>query len=172
MTTEPTPQRPARAPRRWLYVVGGVAIALVAALVIVLVTDDSSDSTPAAEDTTTTATPASTTAPAATTTGAPVTPTTAPLPPLENDPQRYATYLFAAWQNGDQTAAAKVASPDAVQQLFAEPYQAGWTFGTCNPATGSVYCTWSMGGTRLTMTVRNLTGGLPIQVLEVERAAG
>ena len=54
MTTEPTPQRPARAPRRWLYVVGGVAIALVAALVIVLVTDDSSDSTPAAEDTTTT----------------------------------------------------------------------------------------------------------------------
>ena len=165
MTTEPTPQRPARAPRRWLYVVGGVAIALVAALVIVLVTDDSSNSTPAAEDTTTTA-------PAATTTGAPVTPTTAPLPPLENDPQRYATYLFAAWQNGDQTAAAKVASPDAVQQLFVEPYQAGWTFGTCDPATGSVYCTWSMGGTRLTMTVRNLTGGLPIQVLEVERAAG
>ena len=39
----------------------------------------------------------------------------------------------------------------------------------CDPAAGSLYCTWSgQGASKLTMTVRTLTGGLPIQVVNVQ----
>jgi hypothetical protein len=73
------------------------------------------------------------------------------------------------WQNNNQTEAAQVASQEAVSQIFARPYSPGWTFNMCDPAAGSLYCTWNgQGGTTLTMTVRTLTGGLPIQVVNVQ----
>jgi hypothetical protein len=166
-------------PRRWLYVLGGLIGVLAIVLAVVLLTrDDDSDSasstTTTTSSTTTTTTAATTTSAAPTTTVAPTTvppTTTLPLPPVTDDPQSYAEFLFVAWQNGDRTAAAQVASTDAVNQIFAQAFspQSQWTFADCDPAAGSLYCTWNgANGTKLVMTVRTLTGGLPIQVLQVQ----
>jgi hypothetical protein len=158
--------------RRWIYALGGLVGVLAIALVVVLVTRD--DSTNDASDTTTTtsAAPITTTATTAAPTTAPPA-TTVSLPPLGNDTQSYAKYLFAAWQQNNQQAAGQAASADAVQQMFSQAYspQSPYTFGSCDPAAGSVYCTWTAGsGAKITMTVRNLTGGLPIQVVAVSRS--
>ena len=121
-------------------------------------------STTAAPTTTsTTATTASTTAP-------PPPSTTVALPVITDDPQTYAEYLFAAWQNNNRTDAANVASADAVTQMFSQAYPAKgpYTFSNCDPAAGSLYCTWNgQNGATIQMTVRTLTGGLPIQVQSV-----
>jgi hypothetical protein len=171
-------------------VLGGLVVVLVVVLVIVLLTRDDDDShtatttTAPASTTTTSARPTTTTA-APTTTAPPTTappttapPTTAPpptttlpYPPITDDPQTYAEFLFVAWQNNSQTQAAQVASQEAVGQIFAQAYNPAtqWTFGMCDPAAGSLYCTWNgQGGAKLTMTVRTLTGGLPIQVVNVQ----
>jgi hypothetical protein len=149
----------------WLWALGGLVAALAIGLVVVLVTrdDDSATTSP-------------TTAPTgASTTGAPTTirppSTTVALPVITDDPSTYAAYLFAAWQNGDRNAAANVASADAVNQMFAQPYPAAgpYTFANCGPAAGSLYCTWNgQHGASIQMTVRTLTGGLPVQVEVVQ----
>jgi hypothetical protein len=152
----------------WLWVLGAVIAALVIALVVVLVTRDDDDDTPPA---TTTTRATTTTAPSTTTTTAPATTsTTAVLPVITDDPQSYAEYLFATWQNDDRTDAANVASAEVVTQMFSQPYPAKgpYTFSNCDPAAGSLYCTWNgQNGATIQMTVRTLTGGLPIQVQAV-----
>ena len=156
--------------RAWLWALGGLVVVLAIALVVVLVTRDD-DSDEAATTTTTSTTTTSTTTTTATTTTVPVTTTTVPLPEITDDPQTYAEYLFAAWQNDNRTDAANVASADAVNELFARPYpaQGPYTFASCGPAAGSLYCTWNgQNGATLQMQVRTLTGGLPIQVTNVE----
>jgi hypothetical protein len=149
-------------------VLGGLVVVLAVVLVIVLVTRNDDDSTPAASTTSTTRVTTTTTLPATTTTNAPATTsTTVALPVITDDPQTYAEYLFAAWQNGDRTAAANVASADAVNQMFAQPYPAKgpYALANCGPAAGSLYCTWNgQSGASIQMQVRTLTGGLPIQV--------
>ena len=68
------------------------------------------------------------------------------------------------------TDAANVASADAVTQMFAQAYPAKgpYTFSNCDPAAGSLYCTWNgQNGATIQMTVRTLTGGLPVQVQSV-----
>jgi hypothetical protein len=167
-------------PRRWLYALGGLIGVLVIVLVVVLITRDDDSGSASSATTTTTTTPSTTTTRAGTTTTvAPTTapPTTAPpattvpLPPVTDDPQSYAAFLYAAWQNGNRSQAAQVASSDAVDQLFAQTWSAGaqWTLGTCDPAAGSLYCTWTgANGQKLVMTVRTLTGGLPVQVVAVQ----
>jgi hypothetical protein len=155
----------------WLWVLGAVIVALVIALVVVLLTRDDDDTPPATTTSTTHATTTTTTTPATTSTTAPATTvTTVPLPVITEDPQSYADYLFAAWQNGDRTAAANVASADAVTQMFSQAYPAKgpYTFANCGPAAGSLYCTWNgQNGASIQMQVRTLTGGLPIQVQSV-----
>jgi hypothetical protein len=158
--------------KAWLLVLGGLIAVLAVVLAIVLITrDDDSDSaatTTTTEPPTTTTEPPTTTSP--TTTVAPP-PSTLPLPPITDDPQSYAEYLFVAWQNADQTAAANVADPGAVGQIFARPYSAAsqWVFQTCDPAAGSLYCTWNgANNAQLLMTVRTLTGGLPVRVVMVQ----
>lgn len=167
----------------WLWALGALAAVLAIAIVVVLVDRDDDSSSTAASTTTTTSTgtttgaAGTTTTPSATTsstssTRPSTTTTTAALPPVTDDPQSYAEFLFAAWQHDNQTAAADVASADAVGQMFAEPYAPSvtWTFQMCGPAAGSLYCSWSAStGTTLTMTVRTLTGGLPVQVVVVQR---
>jgi hypothetical protein len=161
--------------RRWIYALGGLVAVLAIALAVVLVTRDD-DSNNAADTTTTTivtttAAPTTTTSPPATT--QPAAPTTVAFPPITNDTASYAKYLFVAWQNNSQQAAAQVASQDAINQMFSQAYsvQNPYTFGMCNPAAGSVFCTWTaQNGATITMTVRNLTGGLPIQVVAVARS--
>ncbi len=161
--------------RRWIYALGGLVAVLAIALAVVLVTRDD-DSNNAADTTTTivtTSTVAPTTTSPPTTTTKPATPTTIPYPPISNDTESYAKYLFVAWQNNSQQAAAQVASQDAITQMFSQAYSAQnpYTFGTCDPAAGSVFCTWTaQNGAKITMTVRNLTGGLPIQVVAVSRS--
>jgi hypothetical protein len=156
----------------WLWVLGAVIVALIAALVVVLLTrDDDDDKPPATTTTTARATTTTTSAPTTTTTTVPsTTSTTVALPVITDDPQTYAEYLFATWQNNNRTDAANVASADAVNQMFAQPYPAKgpYTFSNCDPAAGSLYCTWNgQNGATIQMTVRTLTGGLPIQVQAV-----
>ena len=165
--------------RRWLYALGGLVAVLAIVVAVVLVTRDD-DSNNAADTTTTTAPPlpttATTAAPTTTappTTTTPPTPTTIPFPTISNDTESYAKYLFVAWQNNSPQAAAQVASQDAINQMFSQAYspQNPYTFGMCDPAAGSVFCTWTaQNGAKITMTVRNLTGGLPIQVVAVARS--
>jgi hypothetical protein len=154
--------------RAWLWALGGLVVVLAIALVVVLVTRDD-DSDEAATTTTTTST--TTTSTTTTTTTIPVTTSTVPMPVITDDPQTYAEYLFAAWQNDNRTDAANVASADAVNQIFAHPYpaQGPYTLANCGPAAGSLYCTWNgQNGATLQMQVRTLTGGLPIQVENIQ----
>ena len=119
---------------------GAVIVALVVALVVVLLTRDDDDDKPPA--TTTTAAAATTTTAAPTTTDpattVPATTTTVALPVITDDPQTYAEYLFASWQNDNRTDAANVASADAVTQMFAQAYPAKgpYTFSNCDPGRG------------------------------------
>ncbi len=167
MASEPTGRN-----RGWLWALIGLVVVLAIALVVVLVTRDDDSDTPAATTAPTTATAAttSTSTTVATTTVAPPA-TTVALPVITDNPQTYAVYLFTAWQNNNQTAAANVASAQAVTQMFAQAYPAKgpYTFSNCNPAAGSLYCTWNgQGGATIQMTVRTLTGGLPVQVEMVQ----
>ncbi|MFN8025312.1 MAG: hypothetical protein U0W40_02815 [Acidimicrobiia bacterium] len=159
----------------WLWVLGGLVVVLVIALVVVLVVrdDDSNEADSTTTTTSSTTTSTTTTTAPATTTTAPPTSTTLPYPAITDDPGTYAQYLFVAWQNNSQVNAANVASAEAIQQMFSQPYSAsaGWTAGTCDPAAGSLYCPWTASnGAKLTMQVRTLTGGLPIQVTGVTRS--
>ena len=150
---------------------GGLVVVLAIALVVVLVTrSDDSDEAATTTTTSSTSTTTTSTTPPTTTTVAPTT-TTVALPVITDDPQTYAEYLFATWQNGNRTAAANVASADAVTQMFAQAYPAKgpYTFANCGPAAGSLYCTWNgQDGATIQMTVRTLTGGLPVQVQLVQ----
>ena len=98
------------------------------------------------------------------------------------NPEEFAKALYADWQAGDRTAAATVASPEAVDQLFQfayEPLQTNagptdsYRFQNCEGAAGSIICTWSgEDNAQIVITVRNLTGGLPVLVVNVTRQGG
>jgi hypothetical protein len=157
--------------KAWFWVLGAVIVALAVALAVVLLADDNGDNSTPVTTTTTAPVTTTTTAPATTTSTAPATTTTTvALPVITDDPQSYAEYLFASWQNNNRTDAAKVASADAVTQMFSQAYPAKgpYSFSKCDPAAGSLYCTWNgQNGATIQMTVRTLTGGLPIQVQSV-----
>lgn len=59
-------------------------------------------------------------------------------------PAQPAGDLFNAWKNNDHTAAAAVATPAAVTQMFSQAYSShsGWFFNECQGAAGSTYCNW------------------------------
>lgn len=85
------------------------------------------------------------------------------------EPQQCAEALFNAWAASNQSAAPSCASSGAVQQMFSVPFAAGYEGPNCQGAAGSVFCTWTGGGPAITMEVRNTTGGLPVEVLAVNR---
>jgi hypothetical protein len=113
---------------------------------------------------------------ATTTTTVPATTTTAA---ISADPQGYAVALYNAWKTGDGVAASRVASPQAVTQMFAVPYQAQasttgpvdpYSFQGCQGAAGSTICSWQAQSlSTITMRVRNTTGGLPVLVVDIQR---
>jgi hypothetical protein len=112
-----------------------------------------------------TSAPGTSAGPAPTPTPAP-TVTTAPAP-APTTPEEFAAELYRAWRTGDADAAAKVASPEAVQSLFAfEP--ADFTLQDCQGAAGSTICTYTAGVGSIEMRVRNATGGLPVLVTSVK----
>ncbi len=97
---------------------------------------------------------------------------------VANTPEAYAKALYADWQANDKTAAHTVANELAVSQLFGVAYlpindqgpKDPYTFQDCQGAAGSIICTWNADTRQIQMTVRDTTGGQPIQVVEVLRA--
>jgi hypothetical protein len=151
-----TPEEKKRSLNLWLlFVVVLVLIAAVAVALVLVLEDDDSSST------------------STTTSQAAATPTT---------PEGYAKALYADWKAADRAAAAEVASPEAVEQLFEfayEPLPTGassvdpYRFTGCEGAAGSVVCTYTgEDDAQIVMTVRNTTGGLPVLVVEVQRQGG
>ena len=76
-----------------------------------------------------------------------------------------------AWQNNNRTDAANVASADAVTQMFSQAYPAEGPVHVLATATRRRDRSTARGTARTArpsqMTVRTLTGGLPIQVQSV-----
>jgi hypothetical protein len=78
-------------------------------------------------------------------------------------PPKVAKDLYAAWQDGDQAAAAKVATADTVTAIFAieKDEGSGLEFGGCEK-TGSTPlpkdCSFTRPGGELTITVSNVDG--------------
>jgi hypothetical protein len=59
-------------------------------------------------------------------------------------PAQPAGDLYNAWVANNHAAAAAVATPAAVTEMFSQPYAAstGWFFDRCEGAAGSTFCTW------------------------------
>ena len=158
-----TPDERKRSLNLWLIFVVVLILIAAAALALVLVLQDE-DKKGGSGST------------GATTTGA-TTGTAAP-----TNPEEFAKALYADWQAADRSAAATVASPEAIDQLFRfayEPLQTNagptdpYTFQGCEGAAGSIICTWSgEDNAQIVMTVRNTTGGLPVLVVQVQRQGG
>ncbi len=143
-------------------------------LVVALSSCSNADDQTAAPTTATVAPVSSVSSVSSTTTPAPTTTTTATprstTTAVAASPEGFARTLYDAWTRGDRSAAARVAAPEAVTALFARPWQAsdGWTFSECSGAAGSLICTWARpAGQQVLFRVRNITGGLPVTVLEV-----
>ncbi len=114
---------------------------------------------------------------ATTTTKARTTTTAATVTTVANNPEAYAKALYADWQRNDKTAAHQVASELAMSQMFGVAYlpindqgpKSPYTFQSCEGAAGSFVCTWNADTRQIQMTVRDTTGGQPIQVTQVLR---
>ena len=154
-----TPDERKRSLSLWLVLVVVLVQIAAAALVLVLVLRDDNEKSGGGATTTTTTVAAAPT-----------------------NPEEFAKALYADWQAGDRTAAATVASPEAVEALFQfayEPLQTNagptdsYRFQNCEGAAGSIICTWSgEDNAQIVITVRNLTGGLPVLVVNVTRQGG
>jgi len=154
-----TPDERKRSLNLWLIFVVVLILIAAAALALVLVLQDEDKKSGSGSTT-------------GTTTG-----TAAP-----TNPEEFAKALYADWQAADRTAAATVASPEAIEALFRfayEPLQTNagptdpYTFEGCEGAAGSIICTWSgEDDAQIVMTVRNTTGGLPVLVVQVQRQGG
>jgi len=101
-----------------------------------------------------------------------VPPTTAPsrltTTSVASSPESFAEALYAAWRRGDRAAAALVAEPQAVADLFSRRWleSDGWAFAECTGATGSIICAWRRpAGQQLLLRVQ--AAGRPPTVSEV-----
>jgi len=142
-------------------------IVAILALALAACSDDGDDTSSSTTTTTSTTRPASSTSPPSTSppSSAPTTTTTAG----SLTPEQCGQALYDAWEQGNQSAAPSCASAGAVQSMFSEPYTSGSTGPNCQGAAGSVFCTWTGGETVITMEIRNTTGGLPVEVISVQR---
>ena len=171
--------------RRKKIAIVAAAVLLIgagAALAYFLGRDDGGDSAPSTSTshstrstTTSLGVPTTTTggAGSTTTTSGPGSTTTLP-PPDPADPQAYADTLFQAWASGNRAQAAPVAGAAAIDTLFANPASEAseYTFSSCVPDTGTLYCSWTRPGGQLVMLVNDGTGGTTVQVLEVQIGPG
>lgn len=144
-----------------------------AAIAYLLNRDDGSDaSTPRTSTTPGVAT--STTGGLFTTTTSPGGPTTTLAPPDPADPQAFAGTLFQAWADGNRSQAAAVANAAAIDALFATPSSeaSAYTFRSCEPTEGTLFCSWTRPGGQLVMLVNDGTGGTTVAVFDVQIGAG
>jgi hypothetical protein len=91
-------------------------------------------------------------------------------------PPRIAKDLYAAWQGGDQAAAARVATSGAVTQIFAiqKDEGSGLTFAGCKKAGTEPLpkvCTYSRPGGELTVTVSVVDGKRQASAVKLSAAA-
>jgi hypothetical protein len=91
-------------------------------------------------------------------------------------PAKSAKALYKAWQAGNQNAAAKVATPQAVTQVFAfKTSEAdGLTFGKCHKAGTAALpkvCVWDRPGGELAMTISKQNGKLLVTKVTLGAAA-
>ena len=87
--------------------------------------------------------------PPTTTTTGPLPTTTAPSVPVapQPTPEAAARALMSGWARADRPVALSVATPGAVDTLFAVPYPNGLAFDRgCSSATSSVVCTFGPPG--------------------------
>jgi cytoskeletal protein RodZ len=147
-----------------------VLIAAAAAGWWFFVRDDDSNST---NNTSTSSSSSSSTSTSTSNTSSTST-TSSTTPTTPANPQAYAETLFSSWAADDRATAATVADQAAIDSLFATPSSqaAAYQFSGCQGAAGSIFCTWTRAGAQLAMTVRDATGGLPVQVVEVSIGPG
>jgi hypothetical protein len=146
-----------------------VAPVIVAILALTLAACSDDGDEPSASTTTTST---STTRPAPSTSPSTSPPSSAPTTTTTAGsltPEQCGQALFDAWEQGNQSAAPQCASAGAVQSMFSVPHASGYTGPNCQGAAGSVFCTWTGGETVITMEIRNTTGGLPVEVISVQR---
>jgi hypothetical protein len=109
--------------------------------------------------------------PAVTDSGTPAStvPTTVGDPNLPGDPLSYANKLFADWKAGDPTAAGTLATPVAINALFAQKYAesddwsdancSGTTEGKGSSAKSTSTCVWTSAEGKLTVKIDNANLG-------------
>ncbi len=75
--------------------------------------------------------------------------------------EQCAESLYWAWIAADRSRAAGIATPDAVDSLFANTYQPSdnWQYKGCDGAAGTIGCQWTdTTGRTLTMLILNGSG--------------
>ena len=113
----------------------------------------------------TTVAPAATTS-TSSTTAAPATTTTEALTP-QATPDAAAKTLLDAWRRGDRVAALHVATPAAVDALFASPPQTYSDRGCQDPSSGNSACAFGVGNGLAQLQTASLAGGWIVQSVTV-----
>ena len=100
------------------------------------------------------------------TTAAPATTTTEALTP-QATPDAAAKTLLDAWRRGDRVAALHVATPAAVDALFATPPQTYSDRGCQDPSSGNSACAFGIGNGLAQLQTSSLAGGWIVQSVTV-----
>ena len=77
----------------------------------------------------------------------------------QTSPDVAAVALLNAWRAGDRVAAARVATPDAVASLFAQPPQSFSARGCQDPIGGRSACSFGVGGGVVDLNTVTIAGG-------------
>ncbi len=67
--------------------------------------------------------------------------------------------MFNAWESNNRQQAGKNATPQGVNEIFAQSPTQGWSFEGCQGALGHTFCSWKRSGHELTIGVINAVEG-------------
>jgi hypothetical protein len=141
----------------------------LAAVCVVALAGTACNSKDKGSSTTTRATTTSTSSADGSTTSAPADgpSTTAASNALPGTPEATAQVLYTAWKEGDRVTASRVASDEAVDELFSHPYTGpDLTFQGCDPTPTGADCFWSYEGGGMTMRVLKQSGEYKVNAIE------
>jgi hypothetical protein len=177
---------PSEPPDRRPWIIVALLLLIVAAGLLVLLLQDDHE-TASSDSSTTSSTVEDTTTSTSTTTTSSTTSTTAPTttsPPVTvapglcassdpDEPEPTAQVVYQAYTVGDRDCAAKLATPDAVDELFAIPGGGGgWSFAGCfdqedpDPHTQCSF-TFEGGSTGFNMSYSDTDGWIIYEVFQV-----
>ncbi len=143
-------------------------MAVVALVTVIAACSGGGSATPpstAALEPSTTMAPGTTTS-TSSTTAAPATTTTEVLTP-QATPDAAAKTLLDAWRRGDRVAALHVATPAAVDALFATPPQTYSDRGCQDPSSGNSACAFGVGNGLAQLQTASRAGGWIVQSVTV-----